>query len=188
MLQINIELRPGRFTCACTKVHIIKFPINEQNFVLNGRLPSRVMEWKITLMARQALAEGLWKEDLHSLCPPSSFSEPLDSRHFSISSIVQNNWGRKGKHWALNCSLVPRGYNIQSEEELHFFQTYMSFLKQPATPTFTWHLLEAHSLREGNWISEAAEVAAALLSLPALYSVFCHGKIWEHRICNELLQ
>lgn len=33
-------------------------------------------EWKAALVGRQALAEGLWKEELHSLCPPSPFSEP----------------------------------------------------------------------------------------------------------------
>lgn len=42
----------------------------------------------------------------------------------------------------------------------------MSFLKHPATPAFTWHLW-----KHGNWISEAAEIAAALLSLQALHSV-----------------
>lgn len=58
--------------------------------------------------------------------------------------------------------------------------------------------LEARSLRKGNGISEAAEIAAALLSLQTLYSfekseqsqlsVAYRGKIWEHRVCNELLQ
>lgn len=56
--------------------------------------------------------------------------------------------------------------------------------------------VQTPSLREGNWIYEVAEIAAALLPLQTPYSVekfeqsqssaSCHGKIWEHRICNEL--
>lgn len=124
---------------------------------------------------------------LHSLCPPSSFSESLDSHHFSISSIVQNIWGAKGKRWALNCSLVPRGYNIQSEKEFHS-SIYMSFLKQPATPTFTWHLWK-HVLwgRENEFLRWQKELQLGYCCKPcALESAMV--KCGNTEFCNELLQ
>ena len=81
-------------------------------------------EWKITqqtLLARQALAEGLWREGPIVFARPlpiliifsapgfPPLSVPLGSHHFSVNSIIQKIWGTKGKYWALNShNVFPR--------------------------------------------------------------------------------
>lgn len=88
----------------------------KQSFVLNGRTPSKVMEWKTTLMARQALAEGLWKETCTASTHPHKFQSPWTPITSALAPSCRISEEQKE-----NSSLVPRGYNTESEEELHFF-------------------------------------------------------------------
>lgn len=75
---------------------------------------------------------------------------------------------------------------------VQFFPDLRVFLKATNNTKIYMASLQACSLREGNWISEGAEIAA--LSLQTLYSVEkseqsqlsagCPAKTGEHRICN----
>lgn len=90
----------------------------------------------------------------------------------------------------------PKHFTSKSQRRAHVFQTGVS-LKAANSTEICMASVRACSLREGSRGSEVAEITAALLSLQALQSVGeleqshsptgCLGKIWGHRLYNELL-
>lgn len=131
----------------------------------------------------------------HRVLPPQG---PFHYEMFSACFWLHHTSPRvKIRHPSLGviCSLMPWEFN-RKREEFNFFRLTCLSWSNLITPKFTWHLCKHIRWGRGNGISEVAEIAAALLPRQTRYSVekseqsqssaSCHGKIWEHRICNEL--